>query len=448
MSINRALREYTTLPSIPQPFPSTGSFDFRHGVFNERPMTVQEQNFEQFVNARQAEYDISSFMDEWERLRAHEEAAIQLWQDLDGNLAEYQRQMRTRDQQETEHQCQRKKEKALRLEAEAQRLKVYEQECLNAAACRAFKEAVKRRVFLEAVSCRAREFERRRAFTEAQIPGAMQLAARRPLMEAVKRRAREITERWALIETLNRNFADFAEVASATDGICSDLDTPLTSSGESSHSPSPQQSGSADSVFRDQGSPFLPTKQPIENTGQTPRNSPRQPPTLTQPSQDSSNSPSPPRSSSVENSTPPSSKQSSPPESLKSSPPKRPTGWPFEADPAIWGTSILPSSSNHLSQSPSPSPVPQLPSPNHYPTSTSVPRHGAYDTRTARLNSIRYQQSQLVPTGSTNQPMPWQQRTRNIPTHRFVQETKPPGWDDTFVEIIRSRPPAWGVGRE
>ena len=510
MSINLALREYTTLP-VPEPLPSTGSFDFRQGVYNHRSMTVREQNFEQFVNVRQAEHDIRSSINEWERLRALEEDAIQLWQDLDGNLAEYQRQMRTRDQQAMEFQCQRKKEKERKLQLQTANSIFYAQEYLNAVARREFKEAVTRRamefaarrVTTEAQNSGTTEFPARSVITEAQRPGATKFPARRfiteaqepeamefpvcrVLTEAEKSEAKEsaaqeaLEEQEAIMKTFKFNFAEFAadkmkkaaaatnaqkrpsEVAYAADGVRSDLGADLGSGGESSHSPFPQHSGSADSVSRDPGSPSLPTKQPIDNTVRPPRTSPRQPP-ITQSSRNSSDSPSPPRSTSVENSTPPSSKDPSPPESLKSSPPKTPSASRFAPDPAIWGTSILPSSSNH------PSALFSQP-PSFNPSQTNTPKipPGFPDlTSFVKINTLRFQRPQPVLTTNMNGPMLREQSRHDIPTgapfrtvganertvelpRRNVQEMtekKPSGLGDHFVTIIVRGPPGGGVGR-
>ena len=419
MSINLALREYTTLPT-PEPLPSTGSFNFRQGVYNQRPMTVQEQIFEQFVDVRQAEYDICSFINEWERLKALEEEAIQLWQELDGNLVEYQRQMRTRDQQAMEHQCQRKKEKARHLDQQPVSLRLYEQQCLAMARRRAFQEDVERR---------------------AMEVAAQQAPAQQAFMETVNHKLAKLKT----LETKKAAAATNAqqtssEVRSTTDGIRSDPNADLESGGKSSHSQSPQHSGSADSVSRDPGSPSLPTMQPIDNTVPPPPNSPHQPPTLPQSRQNSSNSPSPPRSTSVDDSTPPSSQQPSRSESLRSSPPE--TVSRFVPDPAIWGRRNLPSSRNQPSQ-------PLI--------SERVAR---ILSMRRRLSFMRSQRSQPVPTSSINMLMLGEQNEHGVPTHgpirtverqerpvEEMKEKKARGSEDTFVEIIMKGPPGGGVRR-
>ena len=450
MSINLEIREYTTLPT-PDPFPSTGSFNFRQGVYNQRSMTVEEQNFEQLVNNRQAEHDISSYLNEWERLKALEEEAIQLWQDLDGNLVEYQRQMRTRDQQAMEYQCQRKKEKTEKLNRPSVCSIVSVQEYINLVARhmalmegvkrtamefaarraskeveerRACKEAEKRRSFNEDVQQRAIESALRRVSKEAVKRSATQSAARSTFVKAEKRGATEAAKCKAFVETVKRKLAESetsnttntaaatnaqrtSEVRSTTDGIRSDLDMDLESRGESSHSQSPQQSGSADSV----------SQQPIDNTAQPPRTSPRQAPTLTQSRQNSSISPSPPRYTSVDDSTPPSSQHPSRSESLRSSQPRTPTASRFVPDPAIWGTSIQASSGNQPSQP-------------------------LYSGRIARIISMRRtlsfmrdQRDQRVPTSNMNGLMLGQQSQHRVPTH----------WPmDRFVTIIIGDPPGEG----
>lgn len=74
-------------------------------------MTRKEQWFEDFVNDEQAKHDEFSQLEEWTRLKVFEEEAVSLYNRLGGNLDEYARQMRTRDQMEMEYQCQRKRQK-------------------------------------------------------------------------------------------------------------------------------------------------------------------------------------------------------------------------------------------------------------------------------------------------------------------------------------------------
>ena len=417
-------------------------------------MTVQEQNFEQFVNNRQAERDIISDINEWERLKALEEEAIQLWQELDGNLGEYQRQMRTRDQQAMEHQCQRKKDKALHLAQQPENTRAYEQASLNAVARRRISQEAdqdmttvlaRRRAFKEAVSGaikvaerRAKEAAERRFVMEVQQRKAREDKERRAAMEAKQRKARKIA---AFQETIKRNMAEFealkaakvaaatkaqkkpSEVGSATDGIRSDLGADLEYGGECSHSPSPQHSGSADSVSRDLGSPSLPTEQPIDNTVRPPPNSPRQQPTLTQPSHNPSNSPSPPRATSVDDSTPPTSQHPSRSETHRSSPPE--TVSRFVPDPAIWGTSNLAPSRNQPSQ-------PLI--------FERIARTTSMRRRIAFMRNLRVQP---VPTSNMNGLMLGEQSERAVPTHgpiRTVERQERPV-EDTFVEIIMKGPP-------
>ena len=74
-------------------------------------MTRKEQWFEDFVNDEQAKHDEFSQLEEWTRLKVFEQEAISLYNRLGGDLDEYARQMRTRDQMEMEYQCQRKRQK-------------------------------------------------------------------------------------------------------------------------------------------------------------------------------------------------------------------------------------------------------------------------------------------------------------------------------------------------
>ncbi|KAM0805988.1 hypothetical protein BDR22DRAFT_194331 [Usnea florida] len=456
MSFNLALRTYTTLLSIPEPLPSMGSFNYRRGEFDDRPMTVQEQNFEQFGNNRQAEHDISSAVIEWERLKAHEEDAIQLWQELDGNLEEYQRQMRTRDQQAMEFQCQRKKAKATIPQRLAQHMREYEQACLNAATCNAFQEDVRRR---------AMESDAQ-VFTEAQRQGAMEQQyqemrekdGQSEYSRIYEQEYLSVAAQDAFSGNAKRTFAEFlegktmqaaaatnvqegpSEVTSATEGVQSDLDPDLELGGQSSHSRSPEQSRFTDSVSRDPGSP----SQPIDNTSESPRTSPRQPPALPQSSQTSSNSASPPRSSSVDNSTPPSSKHPSPPESPKSSPPETPTPSRFVPDPAIWGASIAADSSYHPSQSSSLNPSSQLQSFNSSWTNTpNVPSHYSHLRGLVKLNSMRYQRPQPA---STSESTRREQSRSDVPIdgqRRHIMEMRRKlgrGSGDHFVTIIVGDP--------
>ena len=100
-----------TQASVNTPFLSTGSFDYRK-FYRGRLMTPKEQRFENFVNDIQARHDEISDLNEWRRRKDLEEEAILLYYELDEDMEEFSRQMKTRDQQETEFQCQRKNKKA------------------------------------------------------------------------------------------------------------------------------------------------------------------------------------------------------------------------------------------------------------------------------------------------------------------------------------------------
>ncbi|CAD6589463.1 MAG: hypothetical protein ASARMPREDX12_003844 [Alectoria sarmentosa] len=106
-------RDFTQAPVI-RPFPPTGSFYYRYGVFTGRSMTLKEQWFEQFVNEMQARHDELSDLREWRRRKDVEEAAIAHYHDLGGNilLADTRLRMKKFDQEDMEIQCERKKRKA------------------------------------------------------------------------------------------------------------------------------------------------------------------------------------------------------------------------------------------------------------------------------------------------------------------------------------------------
>lgn len=119
---------YATLALQPvfEPFPPTGSFYYRHGVFDGRYLTAKEQQFEVFVSKEQALEDEYREREEWRRLRNLEEAAAGLCYELGENMEEFSKQMKTRDQMEMEFQCQRKSQKALDLNPEVSREKQFQ----------------------------------------------------------------------------------------------------------------------------------------------------------------------------------------------------------------------------------------------------------------------------------------------------------------------------------
>lgn len=71
-------------------------------------MTLKEQRFEQLVNAVQARHDELSDLVEWRRRKDVEEEAITVYFELGQDLQLFIEKMRTFDQQEMEHQCQRR----------------------------------------------------------------------------------------------------------------------------------------------------------------------------------------------------------------------------------------------------------------------------------------------------------------------------------------------------
>lgn len=153
-------RTFTQAP-VTGPFPPTGSLYYRWGVFNGRLMTPKEQRFEHFISDMQARHDEISELREWRRLKDIEEEAVLLYHEL-GNIVEYTRQMSTRDQMETEYQCQRKRQKAEDLNPWATALK-HGQERLRAEA-----------------EERARDQERIRSSFKARIQQASQQSGLTP----------------------------------------------------------------------------------------------------------------------------------------------------------------------------------------------------------------------------------------------------------------------------
>lgn len=71
-------------------------------------MTLKEQRFEQLVNAVQARHDELSDLVEWRRRKDVEEEAITVYFELGEDLQLFIEKMKTFDQQEMEHQCQRR----------------------------------------------------------------------------------------------------------------------------------------------------------------------------------------------------------------------------------------------------------------------------------------------------------------------------------------------------
>lgn len=88
-----------------------GSYLFRAGVYNGRPMTAKEQRFENLVNEDQASWDQFSELREWRRRRDLEEKAISLYIEYGGNMAWFTHRQWNIDQSETEFQCQKRKYK-------------------------------------------------------------------------------------------------------------------------------------------------------------------------------------------------------------------------------------------------------------------------------------------------------------------------------------------------
>ena len=115
MSINLEYSEFTGQPQVTV-FRPTGSFDYRDGLYNRRPMTLKEQRFEKFVNDEQAKHDKESQIQEWQRRKAVEERAISIWYGVKENLEDFIVKMRTLDQQEAEYRIQRKNDKAKNLD--------------------------------------------------------------------------------------------------------------------------------------------------------------------------------------------------------------------------------------------------------------------------------------------------------------------------------------------
>ena len=144
MSSNIRYRTFTQAP-INTPFPLTGSFDYRK-FYRGRSLTPKEQRFEEFVNGIQARHDKISELVEWRRRKDLEEEAILLYYELGEDMKEFSRQMKTRDQQEMEFQCQRRHKKAKDLDPR------HSKECL-----RAMELEGQRRLRVEEVEERARE---------------------------------------------------------------------------------------------------------------------------------------------------------------------------------------------------------------------------------------------------------------------------------------------------
>ena len=115
MLIELGSRLFSQPPTITR-FPPTGSYNFRLGLFNHRPMTLQEQQFEKFVNDMQAKHDEVSQVEEWRRRKDLEEAAILFYHELNEDLEQFGQRMRTPDQREMDFHCQRRNRKAEYLE--------------------------------------------------------------------------------------------------------------------------------------------------------------------------------------------------------------------------------------------------------------------------------------------------------------------------------------------
>lgn len=111
MSTNLKYRTFAHPPDT-KPFKPTGSYDLRHGVINVDSMTLKQRRFEQFANEMQKRHDERSELREWRRRRDLEEEAIDLYHELGKDLTDFSIKMRTRDQEDMEFQCQRKKQKA------------------------------------------------------------------------------------------------------------------------------------------------------------------------------------------------------------------------------------------------------------------------------------------------------------------------------------------------
>ena len=117
-------------------------------------MTAKEERFERYVNDMQARADELGHLREWRRLKECEEEAILLYHQLDENLEEYSRQMRTADQMEMEYQCQRKKQKSDDLNPQKPLWHLYEMEMRRQGSIKV-KEAEERAKDLEEVKIKA-----------------------------------------------------------------------------------------------------------------------------------------------------------------------------------------------------------------------------------------------------------------------------------------------------